>query len=211
MIITVFGASGQVGSKVVTRLLADGHDVKAFIHGQSKYEDNSHLTIFQGDIHNPQEVYDAITDSDAVISTLGSWHTKSKDILTNGMKNIIFVMEHEGISRIISLTGAGAFLPHEKRNILDKLTRFALRMIAKKVLDDGEHHMLLLTESKLDWTIIRSPIMKESRNPKLFKLSNKSPALWASIERSSVVEALISQLTDTSFIKQAPFISSQRL
>lgn len=45
MNITVFGATGHVGSLVVEKLLAGGHNVSAFTHGTHHFADNTRLRI----------------------------------------------------------------------------------------------------------------------------------------------------------------------
>ncbi|HPQ82616.1 MAG TPA: NAD(P)H-binding protein, partial [Candidatus Saccharimonas sp.] len=60
MNITVFGATGHVGSLVVEKLLAGGHNVSAFTHGTHHFEDNTRLRIIPGDIHKSEDVEKAL-------------------------------------------------------------------------------------------------------------------------------------------------------
>lgn len=209
MHIVIFGANGRVGSKVVTQLLENGHSVKAFVHGNSNLADHEKLEVIYGDIRDISEVYAAVTGTDAVISTLGSWGTKSKDILTSGMLSIIPAMENQNIKRIISLTGAGAFIDDEKRNIIDTFSHFAMGLFAGKVLRDGENHMRLLQNTDLDWTVLRSPIMKEESTKEKYVLSNSPPLLWATIPRDHVVQGIVRLIETNEYTQQAPFISRQ--
>jgi putative NADH-flavin reductase len=107
MKITVFGANGNVGRLVVENALHQGHEVIAFIHGDNPFKASDKLSVIKGDIYNQKDVEKALNGSQAVISTLGSWGTPNKNILSAGMKNIIPKMQDAGINRIISLTGAG--------------------------------------------------------------------------------------------------------
>src|SRR5690242_9717687 len=101
MIVPVFGASGRVGRLVVAEALARGHTVRAFIHRTNNFELHPQLSVAQGDIHDPQAVKQAIQGSDAVISTLASWGSSTKDIVSAAMRTIIPAMEAAGIERII--------------------------------------------------------------------------------------------------------------
>lgn len=86
MKIVVFGANGKVGSMVTELLLSEDHQVTGFVRGQNRLLNHPSLKITKGDIFNKEQVVDAILEKDAVISCLGSWGTKSKDILTTAMK-----------------------------------------------------------------------------------------------------------------------------
>ncbi len=128
--ITVFGASGKVGRLVVAELLGRGHNVVAFVHSQKLTEkdfvrDSVHdakatknIRIVQGDIYNAVQVAAALSGSQAVISVLGSWGTKRKDILCSAMRAIIPAMEQQHIQRIVSLTG------HDARTEGDNIDQF---------------------------------------------------------------------------------------
>jgi putative NADH-flavin reductase len=206
MQITVFGASGMVGSRVVARLLEEGYFVVAFVHSSNRLQPNQKLNIVQGDIHDRQAVAKAIKGSDAVISALGSWGTTAKDILTAGMKNIVLVMESANISRVISLTGADARAAGDSLSLLHRFTHFGLGLVGRKVLRDGEKHIALLQTSKLDWTVIRSPIMND-RGSLSYYLSNKRPLPWRTVNRQSVAKALVDQLENKKHLQDSPFIS----
>lgn len=205
MNIVAFGANGRVGSKIVARLLNDGHAVTAFIHGPSRLPEHENLQLVQGDIHKSEDVVKAVMGSEAVVSALGSWGTKSKDILTAGMQNIIPVMEAAGITRIVSLTGAGAEDNTDKPTAFDKATHALMNMAAPQILRDGEAHIELLRSSSLDWTVLRSPIMQEGSKSG-YELVTTPPTPWATIKRDDVVTAMVNLVLGTDLAKSAPFI-----
>ncbi len=207
MNITVFGASGKVGRIVVEELRASGHSVTAFVHGSSPFESNEKLRIVYGDIHNFANVIEALDRSEAVISCLGSWGTKDKDILSSAMKNIIPAMEKQNIKRIISLTGSAAIFPGETLRLVDKLNRGVLSIVAGKILTDGENHLQQLVESNLRWTVIRSPVMKSSQDA-TYTLSLIASSPFATVSRNAVAKAMVDQLSETNFINAAPHIHS---
>lgn len=206
MQVTIFGANGKVGITVVEKALEKGCRVVAFSHGETIFKANHNLQILQGDIYNIQDVEKAVTGSDVVISALGSWGTPNKDILAEGMKNIIPSMRRHKIKRIISLTGADAFVEGDKNSALHKLTHLLINLIAKKILQDGERHIQLLKNSGLDWTVLRSPVMNEKGEPKHFILTSKKLMPWSTINRRSVAQCLIEQINDDGYIQQSPYI-----
>lgn len=204
--ITIFGASGKVGRLVVSDALARGYSVTAFVHTHSDFDTHPALTVIQGDVHSKSDIENALAHSTAVISTLGSWSTKQKDILTAAMSNIIPTMEAGNPKRIVSLTGADARARGDDKSLVHHFSHTVIRMMNGKILEDGENHIKLLENSSLDWTVIRAPIMN-SRDSRVYMLSHKRPRPWNTVPRKAVAEALLNQLEKNSLSQQAPFIS----
>ena len=205
MQITVFGASGNVGRIVVQKLLADGHTVTVFVHQSNAFEPSDQLKIIKGDIHNAALVASAVQGSDAIISTLGSWHTPTKDILSAMVRFVTPVMEQSGIKRLITLTGSGAWAPGDKIGFINKLSHAAFALVAKDIIRDAETHLQLLAASNLEWTSLRAPIMSSGKSSK-YSLNNKLPLGWERVSREAVAQAIVDQLTDRNYVRQAPHI-----
>ena len=206
MQITIFGANGRVGRLVVAEALERNYSVTAFVHGDMAFSKNKNLRVIQGDIYNQSDVRGVLADSEAVISTLGSWGTPKKDILSSGMQNIIPAMQSMGIRKIISLTGAGCKSAQDTNSLTQFFNRLPLLIVAPKVLDDAEKHIELLERSNLEWTIVRSPVMNDKGKADKFKLVNKCPLPWAKINRQSVAIAMLDALENISHANHAPFI-----
>lgn len=205
MQITVFGASGKVGQHVVSIALSAGYEVVAFVHSHNPFEEHERLKIITGDVNDAVAVANAVAGSEAVISALGSWGTKQKNILSEGMKAIIPAMEASGSKRLITLTGSGAVWSGDKLTLVDKSSHVFIALLARKILLDSEDHFRQLDASTLEWTCIRSPIM--SKGPaKGYKLDNKAPSVFASVPREDVAKALIDQVSDIKFVRNSPHI-----
>jgi putative NADH-flavin reductase len=203
--VTVFGANGKVGRLVVSELLARGYSVVAFVHRASSLPDDRHLKLVRGDIYNQDDVDTAVAGSDMVISALGSWGTPKKDILTVGARHIISSMERQGVSRIVTLTGAEARAPGDSLSLIHHLSHFGLGIVARKILVDGEHHITLLNQSSLDWTTVRSPIMRTDLSAD-YTLTLRRPLPWQLVSRSAVAHALVDVLALDQWRREAPYI-----
>lgn len=210
MNITVFGANGKVGSKVVNLLIKDQHNVRAFVYGSHSFEDYPNLEIVQGDIRDRDQVLGALVNTDLVVSALGSWGTKTKDIQVAGMTNIVPAMKEKSVKRIISLTGSDAYVLGDKKSLLFLVTHLILSFIAGKILKDGENHTRMLQESDLDWTVVRSPVMNESGNPANFKLNTKRNLPWETINRNSVALSMVELVNSNEYTKKSPFIKRNK-
>lgn len=205
MQVTVFGASGSVGQLVVEALLANDYQVVVFIHRHDPFEGRSDVIRTNGSIDDAAAVAKAVQGSQAIISTLGSWGTSTKNIVSTGTAQIIAAMTSQNVRRLITLTGASAWCAQDAPSRLDRLTHRLLSAAAGKILNDGEQHLKLLEASSLDWTCLRSPVMTNQPG-KGYILATKLPSLLASIPRAAVVKSLVDQLKARDQIGKAPVI-----
>lgn len=206
MKIVVFGANGKVGRVVVEKLLERGHSVSAFVHGEHDFVKNAQLKIVKGDIYDPKDAGKAIAGNEIVISTLGSWGTPKKDILSVGMSHIIDSAKANVIKRVISLTGADARMYGDKKDVVHRVMYGFISLAADKILRDGESHIEQLRTSGLDWVVIRSPVMNETGDQN-YQLSDTRPKPWQTIHRHAVAESIVSQIDDYSWSQKSPFIT----
>ena len=206
MKIVIFGANGKIGRLVVAEALRRGHSVRAFVHNHSDIADDSNLSIFKGDIYDADSCRNAMKGCDAVVSTLGSWGTPKKDVVSTAVENIIPIMQSMKINKIVTLTGADSEASNDKQGLLHKLSRPLLATIAGKILADGERHIKLLENSNLKWSIVRAPIMSNYGQASSFRLTEDRPMPWQTINRKSVAIAMVDLLETTESELRAPYI-----
>lgn len=205
MQVTVYGASGRVGRIVVRLLLERGHEVVALVHSHNPFGEQTGLTVQAGDIYESTDVERALRGSQAVISTLGSWGTKRKDVVGSAAALIIPGMRAAGTKRIVTVTGIAALWAGDNPRLRDRAARLMLLLVAPKIVRDGERHLELLAASDLDWTTVRSPAMVKGQSSN-YALRNKlSMGLYA-IPREAVARAIVDQLDSQDFIGSAPVI-----
>lgn len=205
MKVVIFGASGRVGKLLVQEALYRGHEVTAVLmrKGEMLFPDSVH--VVEADVHDAAAVEAAVAGKDIVLSALGSWGTKEQDILVSAMRCIVPAMKKNNIRRIVSLTGADTRHAGDKRSISSCFMEYVLKFIAPQVYEDGQEHIRVLSESELDWTVIRSPRMKEGLVKK-YKLDIKSTQAWHNISRLTIVRAMLDQLESDRFFQAAPII-----
>ena len=205
MKIVVFGASGRVGVRVVELLLAQGEEVFAVVHNHDLFQGHPHLHVRKLDVHDADAVAEVLQGAGAVVSTLSSWASKQGDVLSSAMRAIIPAMDANGIKRIVSLTGNAAFTPDDTPTLVQKAGRTMLHKIAPKVVADGEEHMAILRGSDLDWTIVRSPTMNNLGKDD-YTLSAKLSNPTDTINRQAVAKAMVAELHEGTWLRQAPNI-----
>lgn len=158
MTITVFGATGMVGKRIVEQARAAGHSIIAFGRNVEDLIDRDNrdpqLRAVKGYVFDASDVSSALTGADAVISVLGGAMDGTDKSRSLGIKNIILQMEDLGISRIVALGAMGVLTADNGRYVLDQPTYpAALRAV-------GQEHLLAylyLQASRLDWTFVCPP------------------------------------------------------
>jgi putative NADH-flavin reductase len=204
MHITVFGASGKVGRVVVRQALARGYDVTAFVHKNNPFIEEPGLKVVQGDIYSGEDIRKVIENRDAIISCLGSWGTKHRNVLTTAMRSLIPAMREQKINRIITLTGAGASPPDRGMSAFHRLLmRLLAPFPAGKVFADGDQHMRLLMASDLNWTTIRSPVMSDRQGTD-HTLKLAAGHAFPRIGREAVAASMLDQLESQEWSCKAP-------
>lgn len=208
MRITVFGANGRVGSRVVAEAARRGHVVRAFVFSTSEnIESRENIEIVQGDACSTDDVEWAVANTNVVINCLGSWGTKTKDIQTRAMQVIIPAMDRHEVRRIVSLTGAEAWAKRDVLTVREKASHFLFGLAAGKILKDGEDHLAQLEQSDLDWTVVRSPKMTNKGQGASYTFAKKRPSLTATVRRDSVAKALVDLAESDQQLKSAPFLT----
>lgn len=202
MHIAIFGASGRVGYKVVAEALARGHTVTALVHNTSLGIDDPELHIVRGSVFDVSSVQLVLQRVDAVIVVLGS-----KQVAKGGAV-IIESMSHYGISRIVALTGSAAFYRNDMPSPLQRLGRAGMtRLLGRQRVQNGDRLLELLANSMLAWTCLRSPAMLPFGG-KRYRLSLQLRPFWGAVPRAAVATAIVDQLSDDTWLQNAPIITA---
>ena len=156
MIVTIFGATGLVGKYLVKQALHKGYTVKAFGRNvfTAGFDEYENLHLVTGALFDRQQVADAVSGSNAVLSALGGAFDGTDKSRSLGMKNIISQMETIGVKRIVSVGGMGS-LDNEEDEIILNTPAFP-----KQFLAVGKEHYKAyeyLKASSLEWTILCPP------------------------------------------------------
>lgn len=149
MNITIFGATGRVGSLVMQRALDEGHAVTAFVRDASRLKQQPTKQVI-GDVRVKEDVFQAIEGADLVVSALGTDKTTT---LTEAIPSIIAAMKQFGVKRIVTVGTAGIL---QSRTDPSKVRYEAGDSNRKLTFAAEEHHRVYnqLKATNLDWTIV---------------------------------------------------------
>lgn len=221
MKITVFGSTGDTGRAVVRALVAQGHQVSAFVRSEKHRfslapDSKGELVTLIGDVRNPGEVEAAIAAQEIVIVILGINENPLKvkllgpqktamNIRSMGTQHILAAMKKHHVKRLWVQTtfGTGDF-----QSDLSLLGQSFYQLALAKQIADIEKQDQLVRTSSLDWTILQ-PVFLDNRNDANnyhYWLGHQSPARW-SISRKAIATFLSSHLLDTRLVQKTVGLS----
>ena len=208
--IALFGATGRTGRRVLTRLLDQGHEVRALVRDAARLElEHPNLAVVTGDVTVAAVVRQAVEGSDAVVSVIGHVKGSPPRVQTEGTRAIVKAMNEFGLRRIVSLSGGGLPDPeHDRPRMPDRAMRWVLRLAAPQVLDDAAEHLTVLKQSGLDWTVVRAPRLTVAPGVGRYRVGWVGVDSSTQISRDDLADFIITQLDDDRFIGQMPFVSA---
>lgn len=146
--IAVLGATGYLGGHAVTRLLADGHTVRALVRSPESADVPDAVEVVQADVERPQTLAPALQDVDAVVVTLngGSDPERATAVEDTGIEHLALAAASQGVQRVILLTGM-----YSQPDYADYSWERAKMAGAQKLMD-----------SQVPWTVFRIGFINET-------------------------------------------------
>lgn len=208
--VLIIGASSGIGLATVKLALERRHSVVAFARSADRIPiEHARLNKIAGDARQSDDVRRALSGIDAVIQTLGvpgnaRMLTGPIDLFSAATATLLPLMKEAGIHRLISVTGFGA---GQSRSRIPPLQRLGFNVVFGRAYGDKDVQEQMITQSGLDWTIARPGVLINTRVPGRYRILT-SPQDWRNgiVSRSDVADFLVRQLTEDTFIKQAPVL-----
>jgi putative NADH-flavin reductase len=107
MKVVLFGATGNVGSRILKELLDRGHSVIAVARDTSKLAQQPNVTVKQDDLTVASKTAAIIDGADAVVSAYGP-PPDNTDALIGATKTLIDAVKEAGTPRLIVVGGAAS-------------------------------------------------------------------------------------------------------
>ena len=205
MRIVIFGAAGTTGRALVTQALAQGHQVTAFVRTPAKFDvKHAGLKVVQGDVADAAAVERALSGQDAVLCALGAATPLRRDqTIVSGVDNIVRVMERGGPRRLIYLSFLGVRGGREQLSLIGRY--IVAPLILRNVVTDHEAKENIITQSGLDWTIVRPPRLTNGPHTGAYRHGGdiKAASVIPMISRADVADFMLRQLDDRAYLRKA--------
>lgn len=211
MEITVFGASGAIGSLFVHQALRKGYKVKAYVRNPSKVTiSHPDIVVHKGELNEKEKIKEAIKGSSVVVSLLGPPVKRNYEStpIIDAHANIISAMKEVGVKRVLTLATPSVKFEKDKKSLITimpgVLARLFLPKPYKEIVTVGE----MMKTSGLDWTVVR--IIAPNNKPVTgkIKVSFGADKLKMGISRADIATFFLAEIETGAYIKSMPIIGS---
>lgn len=208
MRLAVLGASGRTGRPLVEQALTRGHEVRALVRDPAKLTvQHPNLTLVQGDATDAARVADLVAGCDAVLSALGPAKGSPKDVMTVAARGLVAGMEAHGVTRLLSLIGAGVRDPNDRPKPVDRVFGLLLRTVARDVLRDAAAHARVVQESGLHYTLVRGPRLTDGPRTGRYRVGYVGPDSGTQVSRADIADFMLRELDEGAWVRKAPVVS----
>ncbi|GJQ66250.1 hypothetical protein Trydic_g4304 [Trypoxylus dichotomus] len=184
--IVIFGSTGKTGIAAVEAAVKKGLHVRAFVRDPSRLPDHlrNSVEVVKGDVLNYVDVYNAIKDTTAVVSALGTGTDLGPTtVMSEGMKNIVKAMKELEV-KIISVC-LSAFLLYEPTKVPPMFNN---------VTEDHKREYDVVKESALKYIAVSPPHIADMEDTEYVTKFNENPG--RAISKHALGRFLIDCLTE---------------
>lgn len=209
MKLTVFGASGGIGTQVVRQALDAGHQVTAVVRDRTRLAvpDRDGLAVAVAGLADADALAAAVSGADAVISALGSYGRGPMTVCQDGARAEIAAMRAAGVHRLLVISASALHtVPNDgpmMRAVLKPLVRLAFR----KHYADLRAMEPEVTGSGLDWTLVYPPRLTDGpRTGRVWHRVGDAERRGQTLSRADVADFLLRAVSDPGLTGRTVFI-----
>jgi len=210
MNITIIGASAGIGLEAVKRGLDRNHSITTLSRYDIEIEEKKSLKVIIGDATNKADLLSSIQNADAIIVTLGTSKNMNATTLFSDFAQLMVEIQKENKIDIpfIFVTGFGA---GESKNYVPWLVKMFLKYFLKDVYADKTKMEEIITNSDLNWTVVRPGRLLDKELTEKYRIENKlfKGINIGGINRTDVADFLIKQAEEQTELKKYIAISEK--
>ena len=210
MNITIIGASAGIGLETVKRGLNRNHSITTLSRSEIEIDEKQSITIILGDATNKADLLNSIQNAEAIIVTLGTGKNMKTTTLFSDFGTLIVEIYREKKIDIpfIFVTGFGA---GESKNYVSWLVKMFLKYFLKDVYADKTKMEEIITNSDLNWTVVRPGRLLDKELTEKYRIENKlfKGINVGGINRADVADFLIKQAEKQTELKKFIAISEK--
>ena len=205
MKILVIGATGLTGNHLVRKLLAQGHEVSAFVRDASKMTAHDpKLNVVLGEARDLATLEKAVKGQEAVFSAFGPRSLKKDDLQEVFMKNLVTAMTKAGVQRLVNLSAMGAGDSRAGAPLI--MRAVILPLFLGKMFEDKNKGEVFLFSSNLDYVNVRPGRLTNSPACGSVKASLTYKGLKPVMSREDLADFMVAQLSSSQWVRQSPLI-----
>jgi hypothetical protein len=143
-----------------------------------------------------------------VLSALGPTSNSADQVaLFDGFaRALVGAMTADGVRRLVAVSGGACTLPGERKRLGARLASAFVRLAVRNVVAAKQRELDIIVASDLDWTAPRPPRVNEAPATGSYRVG--AAATGMSITQGDLAAFMVDQLADTTFVRDAPFVSN---
>ncbi|MCI0768489.1 NAD(P)H-binding protein [Bacillus sp. TL12] len=205
--IAIIGGTGKVGKFLAETAIKKGYTVRMLVRNPEKVSVTSpNIELIKGYAQNPHSIRSLLEGCEAVVNTFGQ-PNRDTPLYSEVTKLIITIMGDIGIKRYIGVTGGSLDIYGDKKSFVNKLGAIVFRIMYSKMIKDKKKELIILQESKIDWTLVRLPFIYEKDINKTIK-ENLFDMPGLTITNRNIADFLIDEISNSKYIRKTPFIAN---
>src|SRR5437868_14905976 len=191
----VIGATGRTGREVIQQALARNHHVTAFVRSPASLPlKNERLSVLKGNAMDENQLFRAIQNHDAVLSTLGPREVfKPTSMLHDSAVATTRAMNRSGVKRLVVLSAAAHF-----PGIPNRIASFIMRNHMRDSLAMEE----IVQSNGLDWTIARPPRLTQEDYTTYRSRERAAPKMGFTVSRKAVAAFMLDAIEQKKHVRK---------
>jgi putative NADH-flavin reductase len=216
MKLTIIGATGGVGRRLLDQAGTAGHDVTAVVRNPAKLDREVRSVAVDLSSPDPAALRTALEGADAVLSGFGPHGRADAGVTASGTRAVVEAMRATGVRRIVAVSAAPVSTtpspgrPHPPRHdpgegfVMSRIATPLAHRVLGKVFADLAVMEDVLRESGLDWTVVRPPRLTDKPLSGAYRTAvGRNLKSGASVSRADVAHCMLRSLDDPATVGQA--------
>jgi putative NADH-flavin reductase len=208
--LTIFGATGALGSECLEQALEAGHDVTVLVRTPEKLTTEARVRtrVAAGDALDEEAVRSALSrETDAVLFAIGIDKRSPEDLCTDITRHILAAMPDLGIRRLVWCGGGSTLVEQDEVGFGERFVElFASTFMGLRHRDKAHQLELLKQHPELEWVGLRPLQMRSGAKRGEYRIGFDRFSGFSQISFADCADAMLAMLEDERWLQQAPII-----
>jgi putative NADH-flavin reductase len=210
MKITLFGATGALGSQCLRQAVDAGHEITVLVRSAAKLpaELKERISIVEGDALCADDVWRAIgADTAAVLFAIGVDKQSQPKLCTEVSRHILDALRGESAGRFIWCGGGSTFVEEDQITLGARFVRKFAEVFMSLRHHDKEHQYQLLKQyTDVKWFGVRPLQMRAGELRGQYRIGFERFNGFSKISFADCAHAMLGMLDDDTWLHKAPII-----
>lgn len=205
MKLTIFGATGRIGLRLVEQALGQGHEVTAIVRDPARLPvpARERLNVVTAGVTDVAALVPAVTGADAVLSALGPRGLGPTTVHYDGARGAIEAMREAEVRRYLMVSASGLAAEPEDGLVMGRVLKPLVGRVLRNNFADLRRAEEEVRGSDLDWTIVRPPRLTDRDGTGRYRLAYGHGLRGArTIARADVAACLLRLVGDDAAVRR---------